>query len=93
MTEDLSKGQAPTHYHSKSKGLTRIKEMHSAHAWQAADSLERENGDAETITELRRHAQEQYDVWAVDPANAEAVAKANAKRVEKGLEPRKVTGT
>jgi len=82
-----------THVHSKTKGLIRIDSMHSAHAWNKADELEKEDAEthAVTIKAIREHAQRQYDVWATE--NPEDAAKANAKRVEKGLEPRKVTGS
>jgi hypothetical protein len=82
----------PTHHMSKSRGLIRIDSMHSAHSWNTADELERA-GDpehTETILAMRHHAQRQYDEWAT--ANPEDAAKANAKRVEKGLEPRRVSG-
>jgi hypothetical protein len=90
MTE--SDHHPATHYHSESKGLIRIDSMHSAHAWNTADKLEAADPDlhAPTIKAMRDHAQSQYDIWAKE--NPEDAAKANAKRVEKGLEPRKVTG-
>lgn len=86
----------PTHCPSGSRGLVAIADMHSEHAYNSADKLEREgaadeilaNGfyRSETVNALRGHANMAYDAWASEnPAEA---AEAADKRVAKGLAPR-----